>query len=54
MCFCNCNTLQEPTGAVSPISSAKTALNNNKEESSVSHINDAWLSAAIGTSSQRY
>lgn len=34
MFFCNCNTLQEPTGAVSPISSAKTADNTNEEERS--------------------
>lgn len=32
MCFCNCNKLQEAMGAVSPLSSAKTSLNTNKEE----------------------
>lgn len=32
MCFCNCNTLKEATGAVLTLSSGKTALHTNEEE----------------------
>lgn len=49
MRLCNCKTLQEAMGAVSPILSAKTAVNSNEEEHSMNGKTGGWKKMEVKT-----